>query len=321
MREVVFIKRNKDKWLEIERVIGSKSDLDPDLMSSYYLKMLSDLSFSQTYYPKSNTTVYLNHLVLQIYQKIYKTKRIESNKILTFFFKDIPLVCYRWRHTIYFSFALFFFFVFLGVLSCVVNFDFVRDVLGDAYVNQTLDNIKNGDPMAIYKSSTSLSSAISITINNIKVSLNCYFGGLLFGVFTFFISSSNAFMLGAFQYFFYKYDLFLVSVSAIWLHGAMEVFSIVISTSCGFILTQGLFFPKSYSRLDSLKFSGVDSIKIMTGVIPFFVFAGFIEGFLTRHYMDMPLALNFFIIISTLSLISYYFLVLPRVVHRKSLGV
>jgi len=80
MREVAFIKQNKAKWLETEQVVNGKMKKNPDDLSSLYINLINDLSFAQTYYPKSKTTVYLNFLASQIFQKIYKTKRkTESN--------------------------------------------------------------------------------------------------------------------------------------------------------------------------------------------------------------------------------------------------
>jgi hypothetical protein len=73
MREVYFIKQNKEKWLGIEQVIQGK--IKKILMtSSLYINLINDLSFAQTYYPKSNTTVYLNHLSSQIFRKFIKPK-------------------------------------------------------------------------------------------------------------------------------------------------------------------------------------------------------------------------------------------------------
>ncbi|MGL6037645.1 MAG: stage II sporulation protein M, partial [Soonwooa sp.] len=77
MREIAFIKQNKEKWLEIDQVIKEKSKKNPDELSSLYISIVNDLSYAQTYYPKSKTTIYLNFLSSQIFQKIYKTKRVE----------------------------------------------------------------------------------------------------------------------------------------------------------------------------------------------------------------------------------------------------
>ena len=66
MREVAFIKKNKDKWLEVEAVLNERKPISPDQMADNYIQLLGDLSFAQTYYPRSNTTIYLNFLVTQI---------------------------------------------------------------------------------------------------------------------------------------------------------------------------------------------------------------------------------------------------------------
>jgi hypothetical protein len=92
MREVAFIKQNKEKWLEFEQAIFGKANKNPDEMASLYIHLVNDLSYAQTYYPKSKTVVYLNHLASQIYQKIYKTKRTEQNRILYFFSEEVPFI-------------------------------------------------------------------------------------------------------------------------------------------------------------------------------------------------------------------------------------
>ena len=76
MREIAFIKQNKAKWLNFEQSLGQRDKRNPDELADSYIQLLNDLSYAQTYYPKSKTTIYLNFLVSQIYRKIYKTRRI-----------------------------------------------------------------------------------------------------------------------------------------------------------------------------------------------------------------------------------------------------
>lgn len=317
MRETVFIKQNKEQWLEVEKVLNKRQRILPDQMADLYIQLLGDLSFSQTYYPKSSTTTYLNFLVSQIYRKIYKTKRIEKNRFIFFFTEEVPQVVYKYRKLIYFSFVLFFFFVFLGVISAMYNTDFVRIVLGNGYVNQTLENIENGDAMAIYKSGSNWGSAIAITINNIRVALNAFILGISAGFLTYYILLKNAIMIGAFQYFFYEKGVFVDSLKGIWLHGAMEIFSIVIAAAAGFVLAKSIVFPQTYSRMLSFKIGFKEGLKIFLATLPFFTMAGFIEGYVTRYSNTMPIWLNCVIIFGSLALISYYFLVYPLIKNRK----
>ena len=317
MREVAFIKQNKSKWLDFEQSLKEKSKSNPDELADLYIQLLNDLSYSQTYYPKSKTTIYLNFLVSQMYRKIYKTRRMEHNRVAYFFRDEVPSLIYQYRKQVLFAFVLFFFFSLLGVLSARYDQTFVRLILGDDYVNMTLKNIDKGDPMAVYKSGNSMGSFIGITMNNIGVAAHAYISGLTVGIMTFYAALQNAIMLGSFQYFFYEQGVFVASLKGIWLHGAMEIFSIIISTAAGYILACSILFPKTYSRMYSFKTGVQDSLKIFISTVPFFIAAGFIEGFVTRHSKTMPLWLDILIIAGTLSIISFYYLIYPFIIHKK----
>jgi len=64
-----------------------------------------------------------------------------------------------------------------------------------------------------------------------------------------------------------------------------------------------------------------DSIKIVISTMPFTIAAGFLEGFVTRYSNTMPLFLALLIILGTLSIITYYYLVYPFIVHKKILAI
>lgn len=318
MREVAFIKQNKEKWLEFELAIFGKAKKNPDELANLYIQMMNDLSYAQTYYPKSKTVVYLNHLASQIYQKIYKTKRTEKNRFLEFFKTEVPLLLYEYRRYLLYAFILFFVTVAMGVISARYDQNFVRLILGDNYVNMTLDNIKKGNPMAVYGSGSNWGSFIGITMNNLYVGARCYIYGIFGGLGTFYIFLQNSLMLGSFQYFFYDQGVFWKSVRGIWIHGSMEIFAIVIESAAGFILGASILFPKTFSRLNSLKIGFKNSFKIFLSTFPFTISAGFLEGFITRYSIDMPNWLSSFIILFTLGIISFYYLVYPFIVHKKT---
>lgn len=317
MREVAFIKQNKQKWLDLEQAIFGKTIKNPDEIANLYVQIVNDLSYAQTYYPKSKTVIYLNHLASQIYQKIYKTKRTEKNRIIYFFKTEVPLIVYHYRRYLLYAFLLFFTTTLIGVISARYDQDFVRLILGDGYVNETLENIENGNPVAIYKSGSNWGSFVGITINNIYVGMNCYIWGIFLGIGTFYYLLQNCIMLGSFQYFFYEQGVFWESVRGIWIHGSMEIFAIVIEAAAGFILGASILFPRTYSRINSLKIGFKDSLKIFLSTFPFTIAAGFLEGFITRYSKDMPIWLSSIIIIGTLSVISFYYLIYPRIVTKK----
>lgn len=316
MREVAFIKQNKEKWLDFEQAIFGKSKKNPDEMASLYVHLINDLSYAQTYYPKSKIVTYLNYLASQLYQKIYKTKRVEKNRFLAFFTIEVPLLVYQYRRYVLYAFLLFFCFLTIGVVSAKYDSQFVRSILGDDYVNQTLENIKDGNPVAIYKSSGSLQSFIGITLHNIEVGVKSYIYGIFLGFGTFFYLFYNCIMLGSFQYFFYEQNVFWESVRGIWIHGSMEIFAMIIEAGCGLILGASILFPRTFSRINSLKIGFKNSFKIFLSTLPFTIAAGFLEGFVTRYALEMPKWLGITIILSTLSFISFYYLVYPFIINR-----
>ncbi len=317
MREVAFIKQNKQKWLDFEQAIFGKTKKNPDEMASLYIHLVNDLSYAQTYYPKSKTVVYLNYLASQIYQKIYKTKREEQNRLVYFFSVEVPLLVYQYRRYLLYAFILFFLTVGMGVLSAKYDDGLARIIMGDGYVNMTLENIEKGDPVAVYKSGSNWGGFIAITLNNLFVGVKCFIYGIFGGIGTFLVLFQNCMMLGTFQYFFYEHGVFWESVRGIWIHGSMEIFAIVIESACGFILGASILFPRTFSRLNSFKIGFKDSLKIFLSTIPFTIAAGMLEGFVTRYALQMPNWLNVFIILGTLSLISFYFLIFPFIVHKK----
>ena len=52
--------------------------------------------------------------------------------------------------------------------------------------------------------------------------------------------------------------------------------------------------------------------------MPFTFAAGFLEGYITRYSMEMPNYLSVGIILITLSIISFYYLIYPFIVHKKA---
>ncbi|MFY7844621.1 stage II sporulation protein M [Chryseobacterium gambrini] len=317
MREVYFIKQNKEKWLGIEQVIQGKIKKNPDDLSSLYINLVNDLSFAQTYYPKSNTTVYLNHLSAQIFQKIYKTKRVEENRFLHFFKTEVPLLVYQYRRYLGYAFLFFTLFTLIGLLSGIYDKDFAKVILGEEYVNQTIENIKAENAVGVYQSGSTWGSTIGIIFNNIKVGARLYIYGIAGGVGTLWALLNNSVMLGSFQYFFYDYGALKDSARGIWLHGVFEIFAMVVEAMCGLILGASILFPKTLSRFNSFKSGFKDSFKIFLSTIPFTICAGIIEGYVTRHALKMPLILNLIIIFGSLAIIGFYYCIYPSVVSKK----
>lgn len=316
MREAAFVKQNKEKWIAFEKAISVGSNKNPDDLANGYIQLTNDLAYAQTYYVESKTLLYLNGLASQAHQKIYKNKKESGNRILDFWGTEFPLFFRQYHKTLGIAFLIFMVASVIGSISALNDASFVRLILGDAYVNETLNNIANGDPAAIYKGGSEIGSFLGITINNVRVAFLAFSFGVITSIGTGYILFSNGIMLGAFITFFYTKGVFFEANKQIWLHGTIEISVIIIAGCAGLIMGNSILFPKTYSRRISFMKGAKDGLKVVVSTIPFFIVAGFIEGFITR-YTDMPNWLAFGIIGSSLILISYYYIVYPIILNKK----
>ena len=318
MREAAFVKQNKDKWLEFETILTNKTNIDPDLLSDLYIEVTDHLSYAKTFYKNSNTERYLNQLASKAHQNIYRTKKESKNRLISFFKTEFPTLFYQHHRELLITFLTFTFFVFVGAYSTATDFDFVRSFgLSDAYVNMTLENIENGDPMAVYKEQGEFNMFLGITLNNIKVALFAFAYGIFLGIGSLYFMMQNGIMLGGFQYFFYEQGLLWESARTIWIHGTIEISVIIIAGCAGLVMGNGILFTGTLPRLEAFKRGVINGLKILMSTIPFFIIAGFLEGFVTRH-TEMPDWLAILIITSSLSLILFYYVIYPIQLHRKS---
>lgn len=317
MREAAFVKQNKDKWLEFESVLANKINIDPDLLSDLYIEVTDHLSYAKTFYKNSNTERYLNQLASKAHQHIYKTKKEPKNRLISFFKTEFPLLFYQHHKALLITFLTFLLFVIVGAFSAANEGDFVRSFLGDGYINMTLENIEKGDPMGVYKKQGEFNMFLGITLNNIKVALFAFGYGIMLSIGTLYIMMQNGIMLGSFQYFFYEQDLLWESARTIWIHGTIEISVIVIAGCAGLVMGNGILFTGTLPRLESFKRGVINGLKILMSTIPFFIIAGFLEGFVTRH-TEMPDWLAILIIGSSLALILFYYVIYPIRLHKAS---
>ena len=316
MREAQFIQQNRDKWKDFETILTTKRKVHPDQLADLYIHVTDDLAYSRTYFPKSQTTTYLNGIAGKLHQKIYKNKRESKGRFITFWVHEVPLTVAKHQKTILYTLLFFLTFSIIGAVSAAHDENFVRLILGDGYVNMTIDNIKEGDPMGVYKKEDMLGMFFRITWNNVRVSFIAFAAGLFFSIGTVYVLFQNGIMLGSFQYFFYTYGVLRESFLTIWIHGTLEISAIVIAGAAGMVMGNSILFPGTYSRLQSLQKSAREALKIIIGLVPIFIIAGFLESFVTRH-TEMPDIFRLMIILISLGIILFYFGYYPRVVAAR----
>jgi uncharacterized membrane protein SpoIIM required for sporulation len=316
MKENKFIHQNKQKWLNFEQGLKNKSS-DVEDWSRFFIQLSDDLSYARTHYPNRSVRVYLNSLMQLVFHKVIRKRRFSPRAVKEFWTREIPFIFYSVRKELLLSFIIFSSAILIGAVSTHYDIDFPRAILGDDYVDMTIQNIKNGDPMGVYKHGNTFTHFLMLTYNNLMVACITFVLGITAGLGTAVYLTYNGIMLGAFQYFFFKYGVLKVSLLTVWMHGSLEISAIVIAGAAGFTLTKGLLFPGTYTRAQALRIHGVNAAGTMVGTIPLFIAAGFIEIFITR-FTDWDEWLRAIFIIACLVFVMYYVIILPR---KKFKGV
>ena len=324
MRESVFVRRHGPAWAAFENRLETGEAVDPDALAQGYVRLTDDLAYARTFYAGSATVAYLNGLAADVHHRLYRNRREERGRIARFWAVEVPLVFFAERRALAASLAVFALAVLVGVLSAANDETFVRLILGDGYVNMTLQNIEDGDPMRVYKEMNEVDMTASIALNNVLVSFFAFTGLLplggaavpAFSLGTVVALFRNGVMLGAFQYFFYEQGVFWESIQTIWIHGTIEIAAIIVAGGAGLAMGNALLFPGTYPRLVAFRRGAMRGMKMAVGLVPVFVVAALLEGFVTR-YTAMPVALSVLVILASAGFVAWYFVVYPRRLARR----
>ncbi|GAB3837899.1 stage II sporulation protein M [Hymenobacter jeollabukensis] len=314
MREVVFIRRNQERWHSYEHQPAAT----PEELAARFVALTDDLAYARTFYPTAPVTQHLNQLASRFHEQLYRRPTARRRGFGYFWLTELPLLVARHWKPLLTSLVLFLLFAGLGALSAAEDDAFVRLVLGDGYVNMTLENIRRGRPTDVYGTAPEVEMFLFIAYNNVRVALATFALGATAGLGTLYLLFRNAVMVGSFQYFFIAQGVGLRASLAIWLHGTIEISCIVLAAGAGLVLGSSLLFPGSYPRGEALRRGAQDAMKLMAGLVPLIVLAAFLEGFVTRLAPRHPVGISAPVIVLSLVLIVGYFVVYPWLLHHRA---
>ena len=312
MREALFIKKNKDRWLKNQHLPSE----DPDEMAKDFSQLVDDLGYAKTFYPSDKVTRFINSQASKIYLNIYKNRKEESNRLITFWKYDLPLTIRKHHRVILFSFILFIIFFIIGFFVSKQDEGIARSFFGDGYIDQTQENIDKGNPFGIYEHGNPILSWLAIMINNIRVSLMMFASGIFCGIPSLYLLAQNSVMVGIFDQFFtakgFGPEFFLV----VFIHGTLELTAIIIAAAAGLVLGKSFLFPGTVKRMTAFRQGAKDGVKIMIGLMPVFALAAFFEGFITRLYNDVSILTTIVFALSVVFVI-WYFIIYPIRLAKK----
>lgn len=316
MKETSFIKQNKQKWYKFEQMY-QQNRRDPDELSRLFIELTDDLSYARTHYPKRSVRVYLNGLAQKVYDRLYRKRRESFRRVGRFWTRSLPLEMYRAKGAMLTAFIVMAIGFVIGWISTIDDPYFLDIIAGDGRVAYEEECIADNKPISVYQTQDESSMFFELVTNNMRVAFTAFVLGILISVGTGFFMVYNGILLGSFLAWYKTAGYLTVAMLTVWLHGVFEISAIIIAGAAGITLGNSILFPGSMSRAQSLLLGAKRGMKIMIGLSPFMISAGFIEAFVSRFGPDMHPAINVLIIGVSFLIILFYFVVYPIIVARK----
>ncbi|MDG2128189.1 MAG: stage II sporulation protein M [Fuerstiella sp.] len=284
-----FIRQRRADWQQLETLLtGMKnrrlsrwSGSDVTRLSGLYRSVCYDLSLVQSREWGARLEQYLNDLVAQGHNCLYRSPPRSIDTALKFLSHGFPQLLRKRKNFFFVSLALFAV-PFLIAMIIATNDPVVAEQIIDktqmeqAGESYSKDLYKDID--ANYAEERTFMTGFYVW-NNVGIAFRCFALGAFFGAGTVVTLLFNGIMLGAVCGYIinqgFSDNFFSFAIS----HGSFELTAIVISGAAGLLLGWGMIHPGELSRRESLRVHGIDAIKLASGAGAMLVIAALIEGY------------------------------------------
>ena len=271
-----------------------------------YRQTAADLSTAREDPASAPLARYLNDLLGRSHNLVYSgAARSRRSGLLRFFTHEFPQVFRETLPHTLTALALFAAGMIAGVVLCVADPGFERFILNGAM----MDTIERREMWTHGIVAIKPLASSQIMTNNILVSLAACATGMFFGLGPLYMMLFNGLLIGVVGAACERAEMSLQLWSFVAPHGALELPAIFIAGGAGFVLAQGILFPGTLPRRDSVALAGRTAIRLLLGVIPMLVVAGIIEGFVSPT--AAPIDVKFVISAALFALLLLYLFV-PR---------
>ena len=286
-----FRTAREQSWRELEFILkaiegrGMKSLSDEQIVAlpRLYRSTLSSLSVARATSLDQGVITYLESLSARAYYILYGSQVSLGKRISSFFLRDWPLAAKAlWKETAI-SAALTLLAAVLAFILVKNNPDWFYTFMPDSMAQgrtpaasaETLRDTlyHDGDESGLGIFASYLFS------HNSKVAMFAFALGFAFCIPTAILLLYNGFILGSFIAIFSEKELGFEVGGWLIIHGATEIFAIILAGAAGMHIGKAVAFPGELTRTESASKAGGTASLLMAGVIIMLFFAGLLEGF------------------------------------------
>jgi len=219
----------------------------------------------------------LNLLLSRAHNTIYAGEKSSARGILHFYRNTYPQIFRANLRLITLALLLFAVGALAGMLLSLTHPDYMRLFLSPRMM-QTIEQHKMWTDSVV---SVAPAASSQIMTNNISVSFVAFAYGITAGAGTVLFMVFNGLLMGVVGTACWLNNMSLSLWSFVAPHGVLELPAIFIAGGAGLRIAQGMLFPGTLSRQDSLAKAGGEAVRLLVGIIPILIVAGLIEGFIS----------------------------------------
>jgi len=286
-----FIRSRRDDWQRFELLLGQLKAISDSRwtgqqvsdLSRLYRSICYDLSLVQSREWGARLESYLNDLVAQGHNCLYRSPPASAARMLEFLIYGFPQLLRARSREFAAAAALFVLPLVTSIVIAIVRPDLAAMVTGDEALRQAVEMYSADLYSQVdgeYSGQRTFMFGYYVS-NNTGIAFRAYTWGILAGIGTCLILISNGISIGM------TMGTLLVSgapasinfTSFIVTHGAPELTAIVIAGAAGLVLAEGIFIPGNRSRLASLRHHGRQSLQLALGAGVMLFIAALLEGY------------------------------------------
>lgn len=296
------------RWARLEELLkkgnASTALLSPDElreMALLYREVIQDLSRTQSLPGFKHLEPYLNSLSQRVQSLVNIKPKTRAQDALDFFLIRFPQ---SFRRHSPFILASAFMFV-LGMTIAMLTVHLAPETQEYFLGKPVIDALKQG-VLWTDAQDAQLSQSAFLMTNNIRVAINAYVFGILFGVGTLLLMLHNGmFALGGPLQVCALYGMEGKLLNFVIAHGPLELTTIFIAGGAGMLIGFSLLFPGDRPRWHAVRESAEESLVLILGCFPLLVIAGLIEGLVSLN-ADVGFGTRLMVALMTVVLLTAY---------------
>ncbi len=279
-----FVEDRRARWARLGQLVsaarGRVERLSADdviELGRLYRVTTSDLAIARRDFGRDVATERLNDLVAAAHSLVYSEAPTSGRRLRRFLLGELPATV---RANLPWTGASFAIFMVFALAMYVVGL-LLPDVAANALPEETRQQLARRQLWTDIPEGFRPIAGPLIIVNNVRVAVVLFAGGLTAGALTLYGLASNGAMLGTIFAVVQTYGLAGGLLAFIAGHGVLELSAIFLSGGAGLRLAWAIVRPGERSRRDALRLGSAQASRVMLLVIPVLGIAGLIEGFLS----------------------------------------